>query len=161
MKLYRDTVKRVMDFLFAVSALLLGVSTLMTFLNAVLRRGFSFSFVWSEEFCTYCIVIGVFLALPFLEVHDNQLSIGLLNSIIKNKKVLKGIFLLRGAVIIVVSYIVGIYGVAAAQAAVQAHTETYVLRWPKSILYFIAVAGFWMAIVAWITIFLNKGDKVE
>jgi len=133
----------------------------MTFINAFSIKAFSFGFVWSEELCTYCIVIGVFLALPFLEVHDNQLSIGLLNSIIKSKKALKAIFLLRGLVIIAISCIVGIYGVSAAMAAVRAHTETYVLRWPKSILYFIGVAGFWLAIVSWITIFLNKGDKLE
>ena len=160
MKIYRSTVSRLANVLFTISAVLLGCTTLLTFINSVFRRFFSFSLVWSEELCTYSIAIALFIGIAYLELRDEQLCIGLLSNIVKNKTVLKCLFILRGAVTAVICFIIGWYGITSAQAAANNQLQTFILRWPLAAFYYITVISFWLAVVSWITIFLNKGDKV-
>ena len=160
MKICRSTVSKVTGFLFTISSILLGGVTLLTFINSVLRRFFSTSLVWSEELSTYCIVLALFLSLASLELRDEQLCIGIMNNIIKNKIVLKCLFILRGVVTAAICFLVGMHGLTAAQAAARAQLQTFILRWPLAALYYITVGAFWLAVVSWITIFINKGEKV-
>ena len=161
MKAFRSVVGKIMDILFTVSAALLGASTLMTFVNSICRKLLSFSFPWSEELSTYGVVISIFFALPYLELRDEQLCIKLFSSIVKEKTVIKTIFVLRGLLTLALCYFAGRYGFAAALAAVKTNVETFILHWPKAIFYYIAASGFCLVLVSWITILLfNKGDKV-
>ena len=162
MKAFRSVISKIMDVLFTISAVLLGASTLMTFVNSICRKILRFSFPWSEELSTYGIVISIFFTLPYLELRDEQLCINLFSSIVKKEVVLKIIFILRGLLVLTLCYFAGRYGIAAAQAAVRTNVETFVLHWPKAIFYYIAAGGFCLVLVSWITILLfNKGDKVN
>ena len=52
----------VRTFLFSISALLIAVATALATLNAIVRFAGK-GFTWSEELCSYCIVLMVYLAI--------------------------------------------------------------------------------------------------
>ena len=160
MKIFRTSVRRLADVLFTISAVMLGCTTLLTFINSVFRRFFSFSLIWSEELCTYSIAVALFLGICYLELRDEQLCIGLLSNIVKSKKILKTLFILRGIVTAAISFVIGWYGITSAQAAASNQLQTFILRWPLAAFYYITVVSFWLAVISWITIFLNKGEKL-
>ena len=64
----------VRTFLFSISALLIAVATALATLNAIVRFAGK-GFTWSEELCSYCIVLMVYLAIPYLEGAGDQLCI--------------------------------------------------------------------------------------
>lgn len=162
MKACRNAVDRLMLWLVSAAAVLLGVSTILATVNAFCRKFLLISIPWSEELCTYCVVIAVFLVIPYLELKDKQLSIGLLGSVVKSQKFLKVVFLIRGVFITLLGVIIVKFGINSTQAAHASNVMTYVLKWPKSIFFAIAVGCFALAIISWISIFaLNKGDKFE
>jgi len=151
-----------MDLLFSVGSILLGTAATLAILNAVDRRIFMIGFPWVEEFYTYCIVIGVFISIPLLELRDDHLSIGIIQTIVKNKKIIKALFIIRGLVTVTFLCTVVWYGLISIQSQINTGAVTFVLRWPKSTLYSVGVAGYAMSILSWLTIFIfNKGDKVD
>jgi len=162
MKACRTVINRFMLALMSAAAILLGCSSLLAIINAICRKFFLISLPWAEELCTYMVVIAAFIAIPFLELKDGQLSIGLLSSLVKNQKFMKVVFILRGVLIMVISLIVIRFGIASTQAAMISNTLTYVLKWPKYIFFAIAVGSFILVLVSWLSIYLiNKGDKFE
>jgi TRAP-type C4-dicarboxylate transport system permease small subunit len=161
MKFVRNVSRGITGGVFTVAAVLLGFSAALAFFNAVGRGFFSFNFSGSEELSTYAVVIAVFFAIPYLELHDEQLSVNILSMVIKNKTVLKIMFFLRAVLTLLILFILVKYGIAAAQSAFVAGTETYALRWPKYLFFSVAVAGAAMGILSWLTIiFFNKGEKL-
>ena len=162
MKITRDLVCKVMNALFTIAAILYGAGTLLAFINAFSRKVLSIGIYWGEELMTYLIVSAFFLSMAYLELHDGSLCIGLLNSIVKNKKALKAFYIIRGIVILILCFIVVKYGFATISSALATNLCTFTLRWPKSIFYGIAVSGFILCIISWLTILiLNKGDKIQ
>ena len=159
MKVCRDTVTKLMDILFAVAAVLYGLGTLMAVVNAVCRKFLDVGIAWGDELTTYLIVCAFFLTLPYLELHNGALCIGLLD---KDEVAAPVLYVLRGLLGVVLSVIVVRYGLVAIDSAIASDLRTFTLRWPKAIFYTFAVAGFALNIVAWATIILlNKGGKME
>lgn len=56
-------------------ALLLAALTFFSFINVVLRYGFSESIIWSDEFCRYCLVISGFMSIPCWLRHKTGLRV--------------------------------------------------------------------------------------
>lgn len=162
MKVCRDTVTKLMDILFAVAAVLYGLGTLMAVVNAVCRKFLDVGIAWGDELTTYLIVCAFFLTLPYLELHNGALCIGLLDNLVKNEVAARVLYVIRGLLVVVLSVIVVRYGLVAIDSAIASDLRTFTLRWPKAIFYTFAVAGFALNIVAWATIILlNKGGKMN
>lgn len=162
MKVCRNTVKKFMDILFSVAAVLYGSATLLAFINAFCRKFLNIGISWGEELTTYMILVAFFLTIPYLELRDGSLCIGLLNNIIKNRKITKALYIIRGLLVMFLCVIVVRYALVGIQSAMSTNLLTFSLRWPKAIFYSIAMSGFALTVVSWITILLlNKGDKVE
>lgn len=162
MKICRDGVIKFMNVLFTIAAILYGAGTLMAFINAFCRKVLNVGIYWGEELATYLIVSAFFLTLSYLELHDGSLCIGLLTNIVKNKKVLKALYIIRGIIIILLCFLIVRYGFSTISAAISTKLVTFTLRWPKAVFYSIAVSGFILCIISWLTILiLNKGEKVE
>ena len=162
LKTARKVIDRAITALLTAAAVLGGCSALLATVNAVSRKFLSVSFPWAEELCTYLVVIAVFMAIPYLELKDKQLCVDLLSNSIKNKYLLKVLYIFRGVVIIFLCVIVAKYGLASTITAYQTNTLTYVLQWPRAIFFGIGVASFILAIVSWAAaIFLNKGEKFQ
>ena len=162
MKACRDTVKKLMDVLFAVAAILYGAGTVLAVGNAVCRKFLDIGIAWGDELTTYLIVVAFFLTIPYLELHNGSLCIGLLDNLIKNKTVARILYVIRGLLVVSLSIIIVRYGLVAIDSAIASDLRTFSLRWPKAIFYAISVAGFALSVVSWITIILlNKGEKME
>ena len=89
MKICRDSVCKLMSALFTIAAILYGCGTALAFVNAFSRKFLSVGIVWGEEMTTYLILMAFFLTIPYLELHNGSLCIGLLDSVIKNKTVFR------------------------------------------------------------------------
>jgi len=151
-----------MHALFTVAALMLGLAVLLALINSLDRKVFAIGFPWIEEFCTYMIVLGVFLTLPLVELTDDHLRMGLLPALFKSNRFYKVLMIIRGLFTITVLSTVVWYGIITLQAQANIGAVTIILRWPKSTLYAIGVGGYAMAIISWLTILLlNKGEKVD
>ena len=162
MQLGRSAVSRFMYALFTVAALMLGLAAILALFNSFDRKVLTIGFPWIEEFCTYMIVMGVFLTLPLIELRDDQLHMGLLSSLIESKAFNKALFIFRGLFTITILSIIVWYGIITVQAQASTGAVTIILRWPKATIYSVGVAGYAMAIISWLTIFLlNKGEKVD
>ena len=162
MKFCRNTVKKLMDVLFTVATILYGAATVMAFANAFCRKFLGLGISWGEELTTYMIVVAFFLTIPYLELRDGSLCIGLLNSVIKSKTVTKVLYIIRGLLVMFLCVVIVRYALVAIESAMLANLVTFTLRWPKAIFFAIALGGFALTIVSWISILvLNKGDKFE
>lgn len=162
MKMSKIAVEKFIKGLLTAGAALGGVSAFLATINAICRKFLSISLPWAEELCTYMVVVAFFLAIPYLGLTDSQLSIGILDNLIKNKPAKKIMFILKGVLVIVLSAVLVYYGIAATSAAHASNTLTYVLKWPRSLFFGIAVASFILVIVAWISIYLlNKGERFD
>lgn len=138
-----------------------SVGVLLTTVNAICRKFANFTFPWAEELCTYMIVMAVFLIIPYLELSDGHLSVGIIESVIPNKVFNKILFIFKGILILVIFVLIVRYGYAATVNAHISNTMTYVLKWPRSIFFGVAVVSFVLSIISWLSIFiLNKGDKI-
>jgi len=162
MKFCRNTVKKLMDVLFTIAAVLYGCATVMAFVNAFCRKFLGIGISWGEELTTYMIVVAFFLTIPYLELRDGSLCIGLLNSVIKSKTVTKVLYIIRGLLVMFLCVVVVRFALVAIESAIATNMLTFTLRWPKAIFYGIALGGFGLTIVSWLSILLlNKGDKFE
>jgi len=141
---------------------MLGIAVLLALFNSLDRKVFSIGFPWIEEFCTYMIVMSVFITLPLIELRDDHLRMGLLPSLFKSKTFYQVLFITRGLFTVTLLSTIVWYGLITVQSQAAAGAVTFVLRWPKAALYSVGVAGYAMAIISWLTIFLlNKGEKVD
>ena len=150
-----DTINRLSVY---IGALFIFLSTLLAAINAILRFTIGAGFPWSEELCSYFVVMLVFICIPYLEYSDKQLSIGVLNSILKNKTAKKVITIIRGLFTLGFLAVLVYLGVEVAQKAFDRETVTFVLQIPRFILYSIVTAFFALAIISWIIVICRKGE---
>lgn len=157
-----ELIRKVNAVIGTVAGVFLGISVFFATINAFVRYGLGSSFPWAEEFCTYLVVILVFLVQPWLESTDEQLSIGILNSKLKNEKVRKAIFVFRGIITVIIFYFLVKFGIYVIEKAYISKTVTYVLQIPRYILYAITTCIFGLVIVEWLAVILfNKGEKIS
>lgn len=149
------------SFLMTVSAAFIGLSTLLATVNAI-ARFMSKGIPWTEELCAYFVVMLVYFALPQLEGSGDQLCITAIDMVVKGKtgqrilNYLRGVF--TGAAMLLLSY----YGFQVMMKAVQRSQVTYVLQFPKSVLYGAATFCLAITVIVWLVIMIcNKGEFDE
>jgi TRAP-type C4-dicarboxylate transport system permease small subunit len=162
MKRLANIIQNTITALIYAGAVLMMASAILATGNGLARKLLNTSFPWAEELCIYLVVIGFFLAIPYLELKNDQLRIGLLKSFIKSKFVLKILFILFGCLEIVLFSLLSYYGLHSMGSARLSGVTTNYLHIPKYLLYGSAIAVFVLSIVSWLSItFLNKGESFE
>ena len=145
-------------FLFAISALLIAVSTGFAAFNAIARR-FGASFTWAEELYTYCVVMMVYLALAHLEGSGDQLCITAIDMWVKGKTGQRILNYIRGILTSVALVILGWHGIDVMLKAFKRSQVTYILHMPKGILYAVAMGSLFISVLVWVVLMIcNKGD---
>ena len=144
--------------LFSASALLIALSTAFATINAI-ARFFTGGFIWAEEQCPYCIVLMVYLAMPYLEATGDQLCISAIDLWVKGETGQRILNVIRGVITSIVMLILGYHGVDVMLKAFKRSQVTFVLQLPKGGLYAIALACIVITLVIWVVLMLcNKGD---
>lgn len=149
--------------LLTIAGILGGLSALMATVNALSRKIFAASFPWAEELCTYAVVVGFFLAIPYLEWRGKQLSVDLLaNSLKKKPAVVRALHIFGSIVTIAICVIIVIYGWKSSMTAIETNITTFVLQWPRAVFFIIGVISFALAIISCIfNIFLDGRNFVD
>ena len=80
----RRITDKILNFTLGISAVILASSVVIYAFNSLLRS-MKMAMPWPEEYCTYIVVIMVFLVQSKLEFHDEELTINALDSV-ANKK---------------------------------------------------------------------------
>lgn len=142
-------------------AVMIMVSVILATINAILRKFFNSSLSWAEELCMYCVVIGFFLSIPYLELKNKQLSVDVIHSIIRNKTAHKIMYLIYGLVEIALFIILIRFGIVSTQAAIVSGVTTNYLHIPKFWLYIVVIATFFFSLLSWFAILMNKGDSYK
>ena len=141
-----------------VSGILIFVSVFIQVLNTVFRKWFGFAILWSDEFCQYAAIEACFLATPYLVMQSKELSVGVINSVIKNKHVLMAIRLVFVVFELVLFFLFSRYCLTAASALKATNVMLNSIDMPKYILYYIAEATFILDFVMLASApILNKG----
>lgn len=144
--------------LFLVSAALIAIATALATVNAI-ARFFGAGFTWTEELCSYCIVLMAYLAIPHLEGANDQLCISAIDMWVKGKTGQTILSYIRGVITSVVLVIMGWYGVDVMMKAFRRNQLTYVLHMPKGVLYAVAMVCLAVAVITLVVIMAcNKGE---
>jgi TRAP-type C4-dicarboxylate transport system permease small subunit len=153
-------IKKIFNALGMLAGFMIAVSTALAAVNAALRYGVPgvSGIVWSEEFCTFLCVLAVFISFPWMETENLHLKIDAFNTLIKNEMVKKATFIIRGILTISLFTFLFTAGLTTTITAYNLHTLTYVLNWPRYIIYSIVVISYGLVIMGWFAIlFLNRG----
>lgn len=140
---------------------MLFVAAILAAINAVMRKFAGISWTPAEEVCTYLCLLSVFIGLPKLEIGDDELSIDIFNNSIKNEKLKKVVFLIRGIITMICFGLLFWAGISQIQNTYANHAVTSVLHIPRYLLYIVVDACYAIVIFSWIAIFLNKGRPVK
>jgi TRAP-type C4-dicarboxylate transport system permease small subunit len=132
-------------------------SMLLNSANAFMRYVFNSPIVFGDELAMYCVILMVFLTLPFLELHNEQLSISFILGPVKSEKGRTILIYFRGLVTLGLTSLMVIAGYDATMRSFNRNVITAILRLPKGALYGIVVVCFIIAAVSWILIMLRKG----
>lgn len=147
--------------LFLISAVLIAIATALATVNAI-ARFFGEGFTWTEELCSYCIVLMAYLAIPHLEGANDQLCISAIDLWVKGKVGQTILNYIRSLVTSVVLVVMGWHGVDVMLKAFRRNQLTYVLHMPKGILYAIAMVCLVVGVLTLLVIMIcNKGEADE
>lgn len=150
--------RHIRHFMFMLSAVLIAIATALATVNAI-ARFFGEGFTWTEELCSYCIVLMAYLAIPYLEGANDQLCISAIDLWVKGKVGQTVLSYIRSLVTSVVLVIMGWHGVDVMLKAFRRNQLTYVLHMPKGILYAIAMVCLVVGVLTLLVIMIcNKGE---
>jgi len=154
--------------MFLISAMLLAASIFVTFFNVIVRKFFHGlgGFTWAEEISAYACVLMLFIGVAYLEFTNQHLSIGILSSVIKNKKaqaiVDQATRIFRGAVTLFLLIIVIRSGLIVLRNMYTSNMLTYAMQLPKLYFFTPMLIGFVMVVVVWVTILVfYKGKEIK
>jgi len=142
-----------------IAGLCMGFSTLLTAVNSFYRYGFSNSIAWTEELSTLLIVMLVYIILISLEVDNDQLSIGIIDSFLIDKPVIKRILrAFRWALTIAVYILLVNASLAIIKQNYELQSVTSVLQLPQFLLYtIVAVCMVLTIIISIVKLVRDKG----
>jgi len=143
-----------------VSAVLIALATALATINTV-ARFFTGGFTWSEELCTYCVVLMVYLAMPYLERAGDQLCITAIDLWVKGERAQRILSYIRGIITSAAMLVLGYYGVDVMLKAFKRHQVTYVLQLPRGGLYAIVLVCIFVAVAAWVVLMLCKKGEFD
>ena len=161
MKVFSKTVSIATKALLTLGGILCLFSMLIGSVNAIMRYFFNSPIVWGDELAAYCVIIMVFITMPYLELTDDQICIGFITGVVKSKKWLKFLEYFRSVIGLGITVVMVIVGYDAAQRSFNRNVITAVLRMPKGILYGIVTACYAIAAIVWILIMARKGVYIR
>ena len=133
------------------------LSTLLNCVNVFLRYVLNRPLNIADELSLYLVVVMVFVCMPFLELHDDQLCISTILSIVKSDKWRRVLVYVRGVVTLALTAVMAVVGFDVAKRSYDRNVITAVLRLPKGMLYGIVAVCFIIAAISWILIMTRKG----
>ena len=144
--------------LVGISAVFLAASVLLSTLNAISRSFFLSSFPWIEELCCYLAALVMFLMMPYLEFHDDQLSISFLDEKFKNNQIARQIlFYIRGVVTIVFNGILIRAGYRVVVRNLGLGSASPVMKIPYGGLYSVVLVALALVVLYWVFhFFINE-----
>lgn len=154
--------ERVDGVLLLISALLLLIATALAVVNAVVRFARLGNITWAEELNTIFMIMLVFIAQPALEYKDKQLSIGILQSVLKSEKAKRFFIILRGVITMgIVGYLL-FFCIKVTGNAIKYNYVTSVLFFPRKYLFGCIIVSYIVLILSWlVTIFCKGGNFGE
>ena len=137
---------------------ILFVSVFLMTINTICRKWLGFAILWCDELCQYAAIEACFFSMPYLLMHNKQLSVGLLQSIIHNQLVLRIIRWLWLAFELLIFFLMAKYCLTAAAALVKSGVSLNSMHIKKYIFYYIAEVSFILDFIGLISApILNKG----
>lgn len=144
-----------------VSGLALGSSAVFYALNCLLRYAFKAPLAWPEEYCTYVIVLMVFLMQCRLEFRDESLSISVIWEKVKEKPIARRIlYSFKGIVTIAMAALMTDIGFSLVEQQFTYGAVTPVMRIPFGIYYIAISISFALVAIVWvINLFTKQFDE--
>lgn len=144
-----------------ISGIFLGTSVLFYVLNCMMRYLFKAPLAWPEEYCTYIVVLMVFLMQCRLEFRDESLSIAVIWEKVKHKPVPRRVmFTVKMILTIIMSALLMYCGYNLTKQQMMYRSVLPVTRIPFSIYYgAITVCFILVIIVGIIHLFTKKFDE--
>ena len=140
-----------------VAITLLSIATVLTCINAFGRYVFNYVIFGSEEFCTYSVIIMVFLLFPVMEAEGRNIKVDILENMASSKKLKNAAFIIRGLFTIGICGAVAYYGWRVTRTAYIYQSASPTLKIPKDVVFAITAGSFSLAVLIWICILLiNK-----
>ena len=133
------------------------LSTLLNCVNVFLRYILNKPLNIADELALYLVVILVFIAMPFLELFNDQLCISTILSLVHSEKLRKALIYIRGVITLGLTSIMAVVGFDVTARSFNRNVITAVLRFPKGILYGIVAVCFVIAAITWVLILMRKG----
>lgn len=146
------------------SVLLLSVSTVVIFIQVIMRYIFHNSLVWSEEFARYCFIWLIFLAASYGCKKGAQIKIDAALGLFPEK--LRPYVMIVGNLLVLVlaAYIFG-SGISAVNFQITYHKVSPAMGLPMWIVYMAPVTGFGLTIIREIQVILAQvsalGEKED
>lgn len=140
-----------------VSGVILASSVIFYAMNCFLRYAVKSPLAWPEEYCTYVIVLMVFLMQCRLEFYDESLSIAVVWEKVKDKPVPRRIlFTFKGIVTILISVLMAHIGRNLTIQQFDYNAVTPVMRIPLGVYYAAIDICFLLIVVVWIVHIFTK-----
>lgn len=165
--IFLEKLKKITDKVLVVVLILSGFMLLSSVVcytaNCFMRYVVKAPLSWPEEYCTYIVVLMVFLMQCRLEFRDESLSIGVLWEKVKDRPVARRIlFSFKGIVTIGVSLILAFIGKDLALQQFMYKAVTPVMRIPFGIYYAAIAICFLLVVLVWlIHLFTVDFDSAE
>jgi len=130
------------------AGIFLATSVFFYALNSLLRYFVKSAMPWPEEYCTYIIVLMIFLMQCGLEFREESLAIGVLDNVAKKYRVIEYIrFYFKTVLAIVVFVVLAHTGIGVVKQNLQFGVLSPVLRVPMGIYFALMVATFFLVIL--------------
>lgn len=120
---------------------LLGATFMIT-INVVNRFVFHKAFSWSDEMVRYLIIYVTFIGGAGCVRKQEHIAIDLLSSFIKNEKALRALSIIVGAICLLFSAAITVYGVQLVEKVIRFPQLTAGLRIPQYVPYIMIPVGF-------------------
>lgn len=134
-----------------------SIATVLTTINAISRYVFRYVIFGSEELCSYSILLVAFLMFPIIEAKNGHLRIDIFDTVSKNEKLKKIVYIIRGIFTMGICGTLVFYGWRVTMVAYRYKSASNVLKIPKDILFGVTTLCFVFAIIGWLCILIfNK-----
>ena len=149
-RILNKTISSFDNALVTVSSFFFVVIALLATVNALMRSAGLGGFVWSDEVCVILTLLLVFLTQPLLEYLDKQLSVDVLDVVLKTETAKKAGVVIRGIILIAVICFISYFCWETVLRTMRLNFLTTVLRFPRYILYGCMFVSFILTIINWL-----------
>lgn len=113
----------------------LVVTTLIVFLQVIMRKLFNNSLTWSEELTRYIFIWQIWLGVSIAQRNKQHIKVELLTSLVKNKKVIAFVDILATIILIAFNIFLVVYGSELVSQMITRGNLSGAMRLPMWIVY--------------------------